>query len=56
MDQTFEKRKKLIYDIICDEFYMPMKLNDLTASTEGSEKRTESDYGFAGSGRQGTCI
>lgn len=29
MDQTFERRKKLIYDFICDEFYVPMKLNEL---------------------------
>ncbi len=29
VDQTFEKRKKLIYDFICDEFYVPMKLKEL---------------------------
>ena len=29
MDQTFEKRKKVIYDFICDEFYVPMKLKEL---------------------------
>lgn len=29
MDQTFERRKKLIYDFICDEFYVPMKLKEL---------------------------
>ena len=29
MEQTFEKRKKLIYDFICDEFYVPMKLKEL---------------------------
>ncbi|MBP3665257.1 MAG: RNB domain-containing ribonuclease, partial [Tyzzerella sp.] len=29
MDQTFEKRKKIIYDFICDEFYVPMKLKEL---------------------------
>ncbi|MBS6520749.1 MAG: ribonuclease R [Clostridiales bacterium] len=29
MDQTFKKRKKLIYDFICDEFYVPMKLKEL---------------------------
>jgi len=23
MDQTFEKRKKVIYDFICDELYVP---------------------------------
>ncbi len=29
MDQSFEKRKKLIYEFICDEFYVPMKLKEL---------------------------
>ena len=29
MDQTFEKRKKVIYEFICDEFYVPMKLKEL---------------------------
>ena len=26
MDQTFEKRKKVIYDFIRDDHYVPMKL------------------------------
>lgn len=29
MDATFEKRKKIIYEFICDEFYVPMKLKEL---------------------------
>ena len=29
MDQAFEKRKKIIYEFICDEFYVPMKLKEL---------------------------
>ena len=29
MEQTFEKRKKIIYDFICDDFYVPMKLKEL---------------------------
>ncbi len=29
MEQTFEKRKKIIYEFICDEFYVPMKLKEL---------------------------
>ena len=29
MDSMFEKRKKLIYEFICDEFYVPMKLKEL---------------------------
>lgn len=29
MDQTFEKRKKVIYDFICDDFYVPMKMKEI---------------------------
>lgn len=29
MDQMFEKRKKIIYDFICDDIYVPMKLKEL---------------------------
>ena len=29
MDELFEKRKKIIYEFICDEFYVPMKLKEL---------------------------
>ena len=29
MDAKYEKRKKLIYEFICDEFYVPMKQKEL---------------------------
>ena len=29
MSQTFEKRKKVIYDLICDDLYVPMKFREL---------------------------
>lgn len=29
MDQTFEKRKKVIYDFISDDFYVPMKIKEI---------------------------
>lgn len=29
MDEIFEERKKIIYEFICDEFYVPMKLKEL---------------------------
>lgn len=29
MDETFEKRKKVIYDLMCDKLYVPMKLKEL---------------------------
>ena len=29
MDQLFEQRKQVIYEFICDEFYVPMKIKEL---------------------------
>ena len=29
MDGTFEKRKKILYEFICDDIYVPMKLKEL---------------------------
>ncbi len=29
MDNTFEKRKKVIYEFMCDDLYVPMKLKEL---------------------------
>lgn len=29
MEQTFEKRKKVVYDLICDDLYTPMKFKEL---------------------------
>ena len=31
MDGTFEKRKKIIYALICDDYYIPMKLKEMAA-------------------------
>lgn len=31
MDQTFEKRKKVIYDFISDDLYVPMKIKEIAA-------------------------
>ena len=42
MDGTFEKRKKLIYEFICDDFYIPMKLKEMAALLQVSkEQRAE---------------
>ncbi len=42
MDQTFEKRKKVIYEFICDEFYVPMKLKELAILLQVSkDQRSE---------------
>lgn len=29
MDAAFEKRKKIIYDFMCDDLYTPMKFKEL---------------------------
>ena len=29
MDERFEKRKKIIYDFMCDDLYVPMKLKEI---------------------------
>lgn len=29
MDKTFEKRKKVVYDLMCDQLYTPMKFKEL---------------------------
>ena len=29
MDDMFEKRKKVIYEFMCDDLYVPMKLKEL---------------------------
>lgn len=31
MDQTFEKRRKVIFDFISDDFYVPMKIKEIAA-------------------------
>ena len=31
MDQTFEKRKKVIHDFISDDVYVPMKIKEIAA-------------------------
>ncbi len=42
MDQTFEKRKKIIYDFICDDLYVPMKLKELAILLQvPKDQRTE---------------
>ncbi|MBU3875197.1 RNB domain-containing ribonuclease [Faecalicatena sp. AGMB00832] len=42
MDQTFEKRKKVIYDFICDDFYVPMKIKEIAVVLQiAKEQRGE---------------
>lgn len=42
MDDNFEKRKKVIYDFICDDLYVPMKLKEIAVILQvPKEQRTE---------------
>ena len=42
MDQTFEKRKMIIYEFICDDMYVPMKLKELAILLQvPKEQRSE---------------
>ena len=42
MDKTFEKRKKVVYDLICDDLYTPMKFKELAIFLQvPKEKRDE---------------
>ena len=42
MDQTFEKRKKIIYELICDDMYVPMKMKELAILLQvPKEQRSE---------------
>ena len=42
MDQTFEKRKKVIYDFICDDFYVPMKIKEIAMVLQSRRSRGKS--------------
>ena len=44
MDDTFEKRKKIIYEFMCDDLYVPMKLKELAVLLQG---RAEKHTGYA---------
>ena len=42
MDKTFEKRKKIIYDFICDDMYVPMKFKEMAMVLQvNKEQRDE---------------
>lgn len=39
MDEKFEKRKKLIYEFICDDFYIPMKQKEIASLLQVSKEQ-----------------
>lgn len=41
MDKTFEKRKKVIYDLICDDLYTPMKFKELAMLLQVPKEQRE---------------
>ena len=42
MDKAFEKRKKVVYDLMCDSLYTPMKFKELAMLLQvPKEKRDE---------------
>ena len=41
MDKMFEKRKKVIYDLICDELYVPMKFKELAMLLQVPKEQRE---------------
>lgn len=41
MDKTFEKRKKVIYDLICDDLYTPMKFKELAMLLQVPKERRD---------------
>ena len=67
MSKKFDKRKKVVYDLICDDLYTPMKFKELAILLRvAKEDRDELDPGSVGAGRkdisfqerkilQGTC-
>lgn len=40
-DRTFEKRKKIVYDLICDDIYVPMKLRELAVLLQVPKEQKE---------------
>ena len=41
MDKIFEKRKKVIYDLICDDLYTPMKFKELAMLLQVPKERRD---------------
>ena len=35
MSKKFDKRKKVVYDLICDDLYTPMKFKELAKRRQG---------------------
>ena len=41
MDPIFEKRKKVLYDFICDDLYVPMKIKEIAVILQIPRERRQ---------------
>ena len=41
MEKSFEKRKKVVYDLICDSLYIPMKFKELAMLLQVPKEQRE---------------
>ena len=41
MDKTYEKRKKVVYDLICDDLYVPMKFKEIAMLLQVSKEQRD---------------
>ena len=41
MDKSFEKRKKVVYDLMCDSLYVPMKFKELAMLLQVPKEQRE---------------
>ena len=41
MDPLYEKRKKVVYDLICDDLYIPMKFKEIAILLQVSKEQKE---------------
>lgn len=41
MDKTYDKRKKVVYDLICDELYVPMKFKEIAMLLQVSKEQRD---------------
>ena len=41
MDKLYEKRKKVVYDLICDDLYVPMKFKEMAILLQVSKEQRD---------------
>ena len=43
MENLYEKRKKMIYEFMCDDMYVPMKIKELAIILNVKKERKENE-------------